>query len=234
MVAGQVLVIIAAALILLAYRYDTQRRLALLHLLAAVGCGFGGMWLIGQVDDWLVRSPCVASVLLVKAAAIALAEEGGKLATILLLAITLFRRKLVTPLDGLLIGQMVGLGMALSESTLYLKLEPQTLQTLGMEVVRLFAHSLMAGVVGFGVGCLKISGPTSQRLHRLLLCVGLTTAIHFAWNAIAYGQRAGLPAHLIPMLLMLTLMLLWKMFCTIAQRHADAGWPITTAPLRTA
>lgn len=234
MVAGHAITLIAAALILLAYRYDTTRRLALAHLLVAVGAGFAAMWVIGQADDRLLACPSIVSLLAVKAASIALVEEGGKLLCILALSATAFRRKLITPLDGLLIGQMVGLGMALNESTLYLDLEPHTLQTLGIEVVRLFAHSLMAGVIGFGVGCLRTTELRSKRAHRLLLCVGLTTGIHFAWNAIAYGRQAGLPAHLIPMLLMLTLMLLWKTFCNVAQRHAGDSWPITTAPLQMA
>jgi RsiW-degrading membrane proteinase PrsW (M82 family) len=124
-------------------------------------------------------------------------------------------------MDGLIYGRIAGVGMAVQESLLYLSLSPPTIETLGVEIVRLFAHSLMAGLVGFAIGL--GARPTGRREYypRLtLLCLALSTTMHFGWNVIAYSRQSGLFARFMPMVLMLTMMIIWHWFCSIAKARS--------------
>ncbi|HEY7088815.1 MAG TPA: PrsW family glutamic-type intramembrane protease [Tepidisphaeraceae bacterium] len=212
----------AAALVAWIYHRDRYEKEPWPAILLALATGFGAMWIIGQADDFAIRFLHISrDRIITKAATIALIEEGGKLFTVLFLAFVLLRKLFNDPMDGLIYGQLVGLGMAVEESLLYLSLSPATPQTLGIEIVRLFAHSLMGGIIGFaiGLGC----RPDHRREHypRLtILCVALTTTMHFAWNVAAYGEFKGIISHVLPMGLMLTLMGMWRLFCSIAESRA--------------
>jgi RsiW-degrading membrane proteinase PrsW (M82 family) len=210
--------------VLWTYQQDSPEREPWWAILFAVAFGFGMMWLIGMADDFAIRFfHLTPARIFPRAATIALIEEGGKLISILLLAVWLLRKQFNDPMDGLIYGRMVGLGMAVEESLLYLSLSPPTLQTFGIEIVRLFAHSLMAGLVGFAIGIgARPHGRSEYHPRLVLLCLALSTTMHFAWNVGAYGQFTGLFARILPMSLMLIMMLLWKWFCTIAQERSRA------------
>jgi CHASE2 domain-containing sensor protein len=111
--------------------------------------------------------------------------------------------------------------MAVQESLLYLSLSPPTLQTFGVEIVRLFAHSLMGGVVGFAIGLgARPSGKREYYPRLTLLCVALSTSMHFGWNVVAYSHQHGIFSHVMPMILMLAMMGIWHWFCSIAQARS--------------
>jgi hypothetical protein len=53
-----------------------------------------------------------------------------------------------------------------------------------------------------------------------LLCVVLSTTMHFGWDAVAYTSQRGWVTRLLPMGLMLAMMLTWRIFCNIAQERS--------------
>jgi RsiW-degrading membrane proteinase PrsW (M82 family) len=155
-----------------------------------------------------------------KAALIAAIEEGGKFVTILFLAVLLWR-EFNDPMDGLIYGRLMGLGMAIEESLLYLSFSPPTLQTLGTEIVRLFAHSLMGGLVGFAIGL--GGGPRGQRRQYPMLALGclmLSTFFHFSWNCIAYSPKVSVMGRVGPMLIMASMLMLWTVLCKVAENRS--------------
>jgi RsiW-degrading membrane proteinase PrsW (M82 family) len=90
-----------------------------------------------------------------------------------------------------------------------------------VEIVRLIAHSLMGGIVGFAIGL--GAQPTGRRNYQprlVLLCLALSTTMHFAWNVVAYTRSTELWARVMPMGLMMLMMLTWRWFCTIAQERS--------------
>jgi protease PrsW len=215
-------ILVAAALVVWTYRLDRHEKEPWHAILVALAVGFGMMWLIGMADDFAIRTLNLSKGRLVsKAATVALIEEGGKLITVLLLARVLLRRQFNDPMDGLIYGRIAGIGIAVQESLLYLSIAPATLQTFGIEIVRLFAHSLMAGIVGFaiGLGC-RPDGRRQRYPHLGLLCLGLSTAMHFGWNVAAYSHRTDALSRLMPMAIMLLMMVIWRWFCTIAEARS--------------
>ena len=226
-------ILVAAALVLWVYQHDRFEREPWWAVLVAVAVGFGAMWLIGFADDGAMRwlAPARGN-LAAKAAVVALIEEVGKLLTILLLARVILAPQFNDPMDGLIYGRLVGLGMAVEESLLYLSLAPANIETLGVEVVRLFAHSLMAGLIGFaiGLGCAParrcdstVPAPRCRPYPGLVVaCLLLSTLLHFGWNVIAYARPDGLIVKLIPMMVMLALMLTWRWLCNVAETRSRA------------
>lgn len=216
------MILSAAALVLWVCRYDRYDKEPWQAVLLALASGFAGMWLIGLADDFALRAAGLSREQMVaKAAIIAIIEEGGKLLTILLLARVLVGRHFNDPMDGLIYGRLMGLGMAVEESLFYLSLSPPTLSTLGMEIVRLFAHSLMGGLVGFAIGL--GAHPRSKRRDfpaLVLGCLALSTLLHFGWNIIAYRPPDPLISRLVPMGVMLTMMALWEWLCGIAETRS--------------
>jgi RsiW-degrading membrane proteinase PrsW (M82 family) len=176
----------------------------------AVGLGFTVMWMAGAIEDIVLGRMGPAHVTPgPKAAVVATAETIARIVMVFTVA-TLFRSRFTDPLDGLMYGTLGGLGMAIEESFLYLSLAPATPQTLGAEVVRLFAHSLMGGLVGFAVG--QWVRPNQQRRPRPSLtvgCLAVALLVHFSWDFIAYQTSRAALLRMLPMLLMLALMLVW-------------------------
>jgi RsiW-degrading membrane proteinase PrsW (M82 family) len=225
-------ILCAAALVLWVYHYDSYEKEPWWAVIVSVLTGFGVMWLLGQADNFAIRTfELTNQRVLAKAAVISLIEEGGKLFTVLLLANLLLRRHFNDPMDGLIYGRLAGVGMAVQESMLYLSIHPATLSTFGMEIVRLFAHSLMGGIVGFAIG-LGARPDGSRQTHARLatLCVALSTTMHFGWNTVAYAPRETLGSRIMPMGIMLLMMVLWRWFCHIAQTRSRQLFT-STAPV---
>lgn len=223
----------AAMLALFVWRhYDPHEREPWPAIVAAIFVGAIGMWFIGIADEWALRTlGLTIEHRYSRALVIAIVEEVGKLATILVLAWFVLRRCFNDPLDGLIYGRMVGLGMAVEESMLYLSLNPATLDTLGMEVVRLFGHSLMGGLVGFAIGIgARPDGPRQRHVGLAAGCLLLSTALHFAWDAVAYGPQDSVTARILPMGLMLVMMLIWRGLWSIAETRSREYFSPQAAP----
>ena len=117
------------------------------------------------------------------AALAALHEEAARLVIVIAIAVV-FPSEFNDPMDGIVYGSMVGLGMALEES-FYLRglLEAPDMLLLTVELVRLFGHLVMAGIVGFSIGLARtrIPGWPSQ----LARCLVVAFSLHFFWDWIA-------------------------------------------------
>ena len=200
----------AAGLAVFVYRYDLCAREPWYMVALAIALGFGFMWVAGAAEDQLLNHIGRARAgTAPKAAVVALCETFARMAMVFTVA-TLFRRRFTDPLDGLMYGTLGGLGMAIEESLLYLSFAPATAHTLGTEVVRLFAHSLMGGLVGFSVG--QWVRPNFRPRPRPVLtvgCLAVAVLVHFSWDYIAYQASRAALLKLVPMILMLSLMLVW-------------------------
>jgi RsiW-degrading membrane proteinase PrsW (M82 family) len=226
----------AALMVLFVRRYDLHEKEPWYMLLVAVALGIGVMWVAGRVEDAaFARLRLDTDDFAAKAALVTLVEESGKLLGVLLIAL-LFRRHFTDALDGLLYGTLAGLGMAIEESLLYLSLTPdKNAQALGAEVVRLFGHSLMGGLLGFAAGLTLRPAPGGPRKVALpATCVGVVLVVHFCWDYIAYRPHVAAAMRGVLMLLMLCLMLVWGAMAAYAmemsRRLPRAGEAAPDAP----
>jgi hypothetical protein len=113
-------------------------------------------------------------------------EELGRLAIVAALAI-LMPRQFNDPMDGIIYGSIVGLGMAVEESVFYLGLGwplPGPLLP-ATEPVRIMGHLALGGITGFAVGMARMR----MRGTALALagCLLVSTGIHTAWDWIAFA-----------------------------------------------
>ncbi len=212
MVVYVTLFVCAALMVLLVRRYDLYEKEPWYMLLVAVALGVGLMWTAGCVEDAIFgRLHLAREQFAAKAAIVSLVEETAKLLVVVLIA-RVFPRHFNNALDGLVYGTLGGLGMAIEESLMYLSLTPdKNALALGAEVVRLFAHSLMGGLLGFAVGLtLRPPEPNDPRKVALpVLCLTVALVVHFSWNYIAYRPHVAVAMRGLLMLLMLCLMMVW-------------------------
>jgi RsiW-degrading membrane proteinase PrsW (M82 family) len=231
----------AVLMVLLVRRYDLYEKEPWYMVLVAVALGIGLMWVAGKTEDALLLHFEIDSTeRATKAAIVTLVEETAKLLVVVVIAL-LFRRHFTDALDGLVYGTLGGLGMAIEESMMYLSLTPdKDAMTLGAEVVRLFAHALMGGLLGFAVGLTLRPPPESHAMHRPnphrvllpVLSVAAALIVHFCWDLIAYRSHVAASLRGVLMLLMLCLMLVWGAMVAYAMdlsrsfKRADAA-PVT-------
>ncbi len=212
----------AAGLAWKIYRYDRFEKEPWLMLLLTVGLGFLLMKLVGVAEDEVLgRLHLAASAFAAKAVIVATLEDSAKLLVVLLIA-RFFPRQINDPLDGIIYGTFAGLGAAVAESLMYLSFAPTTFSTLGAELTRLFAHSLMGGVAGFAVGI--GARPDRARIpHPLLVagCLLVSVAVHFAWDVMAYQRAESVVHRAAPMLLMLGLIVIWGRLLASASRRSQ-------------
>jgi RsiW-degrading membrane proteinase PrsW (M82 family) len=174
--------------VLLVYRYDLYDREPWWALLIAVAAGAAGMWLIGEIEQRtlsLFGPPLRPPILIATVAATH--EELMRLAIVIALAV-LLPRIFNDPMDGLVYGSMVGVGMAIDESISFLAPAAGELDALPpAELIRVFGHLIMGGITGFAIGMARI------RMRRwpiaLLGCLAASMAIHFLWDWIAFVVR---------------------------------------------
>ena len=200
----------AAGLAVFIYRYDLCTREPWPMVALAVGLGFTVMWMAGTAEDAMFSYLGVVRLDAGAKAAIVSGIETVARVVMVFTVATCFRSRFTDPLDGLMYGTLGGLGMAIEESLLYLSFAPATAHTLGAEVVRLFAHSLMGGLVGFSVG--QWVRPNHHPHPRPILtvgCLAVAILVHFSWDYIADQTSRAALLRLLPMLLMLALMLVW-------------------------
>jgi RsiW-degrading membrane proteinase PrsW (M82 family) len=199
----------AAGLAAFIYRYDLATREPWPMVVLAVGLGFTVMWMAGTAEDWLFTWMGVMRIgAATKAAIVTSCETVARVVMVVTVA-TCFRKRFTDPLDGLMYGTLGGLGMAIEESLLYLSFAPATAHTLGAEVVRLFAHSLMGGLVGFTIGHGVRPQHPRPRPFLTVGCLAVAILVHFSWDYIAYQTDRAALLRVLPMLLMLALMMVW-------------------------
>lgn len=167
---------------LLVWRYDLYEKEPWWMVLIAVAVGAGTMSVVGPLEDLTLRRLRAVSGIASRAAVAATHEEATKVLAVAAIAI-LFRRQFNDPLDGLVYGAYVGLGMAIEESLFYLRFAGSLWTLPASEVVRLMGHPMLGGIAAFGLGLL----PARQRSWPLGVAAGLIVAVglHFAWDVLA-------------------------------------------------
>jgi len=180
----------AALLAWMVYRYDLYEKEPWYLLLLAVALGYVVFWGLGYVEDvtdrWLGFYGPKENVC-GQAAVASSHEELAKLLAVALIAL-LFKRHFNDPMDGLIYGCFVALGMALEESLFYLHVSfsdpagPTNFQLIGREAVRLVLHILLGGISGFGVGLIVEHSRLRHWLPILLGCLATSMMIHFLWD----------------------------------------------------
>jgi RsiW-degrading membrane proteinase PrsW (M82 family) len=172
----------------LVYRYDLYEHEPVWLLGVAVALGALAMGQAGRLEAWILRGMPRADVLDVAAIA-AVAEEILKLLVVVVVAL-LARREFDDPMDGVVYGSMAGLGAALEESVFYSGLFPDRPTSMpAAELVRLWAHVVLGGIVGFSVGFWR----TRPGRAAAFAVVGLAVAcaLHFGWDALVLSLPAG-------------------------------------------
>jgi len=173
----------------LVIRYDLYEHEPLPLLAVAVALGALAMSAAGRVEDHVLSGWSRAGSLGVAAVA-AVAEELAKLVVVLLVSI-LARREFDDPMDGVVYGSMAGLGAALEESVFYHHSAAVATFVPAAELVRLWAHVVLGGIVAFPLGFWR-ARPRRAALFSLAT-LGVAVTLHFAWDAIVLSARAGEP-----------------------------------------
>lgn len=170
---------------LLVYRYDLYEREPWYMIVLAIVLGALGMRLVGAIE--LVSLVLVDSHVAAAALA-ALHEEAARLLMVIAIALV-FRSQFNDPMDGIVYGSLIGLGMAIEESFYFLGLlgTPSPL-VLPVEIVRLLGHLVMAGILGFGVGLARTD--VFGWRGKLLRCALVAFALHFLWDWVALDSSA--------------------------------------------
>ncbi|GMU81114.1 MAG: hypothetical protein AMXMBFR47_09850 [Planctomycetota bacterium] len=166
------------------YRYDLFDPEPIPLILLAVAVGAGAGWLVAHPEaviadllarrfDWYVALPIAAAV----------CEDLLKLAAVAVLALAA-RRWFQDPLDGLIYGTYVGLGMAIEESIHFWSDGTFAMQSACNGLVRMAGHLVFGGIISFPLGLLLIRPPISRSRFAAAFaaCVVLTLALHFAWD----------------------------------------------------
>jgi RsiW-degrading membrane proteinase PrsW (M82 family) len=165
---------------LLVYRYDLYEREPWYMILLAAGVGAVTMRFVGAVELFTLGFAETQGGM---AALGALEEELARLAVVGAVAV-IFPGQFDDPMDGIVYGSVVGLGMGLEESFYLLNLlsEPNIL-TLPVELVRLFGHLVMGGITGFGIGMVR--GGIFGWQRALARTFAIAWALHFTWDWLA-------------------------------------------------
>ena len=211
----------AAAIIALVYRYDLYDREPWFPIFLALSCGYIMMHVAGLTEEFLINGLQIRrDQPLTKAMLVAVVEDSGKLLLVFALA-SLLARHFNDPLDGLVYGTLIGLGAAMNESMNYLRFLPLDSHTLGGEVIRLFAHAMMGGILGFGVGLearpwRKPGPPSFIVIPALLIIFG----IHVAWDWIAYQPAQAEELRWVTMVLMTAMMAIWGTMVFVGMKRS--------------
>jgi protease PrsW len=169
----------------LVYRYDLYDREPWYVSLAVVIAGGVAMRGLGSLEDAAIHAigdgtPTTAQIALVAASF----EESVRLLIVLTVALAA-PRYFNDPMDGLIYGSMVGIGMAVEETIHWTATGTSVAAAIPVELVRLFGHVLMGGITGFGIGLMRRHGAGSSWIPTAVACLAAGTALHFTWDYIA-------------------------------------------------
>jgi RsiW-degrading membrane proteinase PrsW (M82 family) len=171
----------------LVYRYDLYEHEPVPLLAVAIALGAGAMGVAGLVEGRILAGERDPGPLAIAAVASG-AEEGLKLLVVVAVSI-LARREFDDPMDGVVYGSMAGLGAALEESIFY-----QRSSAFGTvpaaELVRLWAHLVLGGIVGFPLGFWRAA--PRRAVPAALGGLAVAVSLHFTWDAVVLSVRGGL------------------------------------------
>lgn len=165
------------------YRYDMYEREPWYMVLLAVAMGFALMQGIGYVEEFTLGLFNDSSSAFSRAVVAGTHEECVRLLAVMGLAI-LIPSQFNDPMDGIIYGCLIGLGMAIDESIFFLQLGGNPDYLPPNEIIRLFGHLLMGGITGFAVGMFRMK--MKFWLPSLLGCFSFSILLHFVWDIIAF------------------------------------------------
>ncbi len=170
----------------LVYRYDLYNREPWYLIALAAGLGFVTMRVVATTELWALG---FVEAYAAEAAVAAILEETTRLAAVAAIAFA-FPKKFDDPMDGIIYGSIVGLGMAAEESLFFLQARSAAdLLLFPLEIVRLLGHLVMGGIAGFGVGIGRMGTPGWRR--ALVLSFSTAIALHFSWDWVALAAADG-------------------------------------------
>lgn len=231
----------AAGLARIVYRYDMYEREPWYLLLLAMALGAAAGWALGYGEDAVLRLFGEHDrSLLVLAAVAGVTEELLKVSIVLAIWFCL-PWHFNDPFDGLIYGAMAGLGFAVEESIFYVDMQrahAPALAIVGQETVRLLLHLLLGGLACVGLGLARFRVPRWPAI--LFGGMVLAMLIHLSWDyfcglptqagGTSFAQRA------ISVALMLAALVLFAAAVVTAARrsgevhqgdrlHTLWGWP---------
>lgn len=205
------------------YRYDLFDPEPIPLILLAVALGAAAGWLVATPEamlaglvsrrfDWYVALPLAA----------ALCEDSLKLAIVAGLALAC-RRWFQDPLDGLIYGTYVGLGMAIEESVHYWSDGKLAMESAGSGLIRMAGHIVFGGIVAFPLGLPLVRPPIRRNLIAAAFvgCVALALLLHFAWDYNAFRPGAAENyATPVAVLLMVTGLVAYRLLVVTGARYS--------------
>jgi RsiW-degrading membrane proteinase PrsW (M82 family) len=186
----------------LVYRYDLYNREPWSLLVLAAAAGAVGMHLVAGVELFTFR---FFDGEVIGSAIGALYEELTRLVLVGAIAV-LFPKEFDDPMDGIIYGAIIGLGMGVEESFSLLNLmaSPNVVM-LPVELVRLCGHLVMGGICGFGFGIVRMRMAGGPR--ALCVSFAIAFALHFGWDWIALASPDGSSLTVVRTLLAIAIML---------------------------
>lgn len=210
--------VLAAGLV---YRYDLFEKEPWYMVLLAMTAGGLVMSTMGVIENGLLdlagEPPRPAWLIAIVAGG---CEELAKLALVIGIAV-LARRHFNDPMDGIIYGSLVGLGMAVEESLYFMRINPPAIDRLpNTEFIRLAGHLVFGGIAGFGVGMIRMR--MRGAVVVLMACFAVAFGLHMAWDWIAFtamyaGRMSGIQTAL-AVAIMLSGMLLYGRLVVVGNR----------------
>ncbi len=167
----------AAGGVVIVLRHDLHDREPPLAVALCILTGFLATPFLGRLEDGIIfgisRTPSIALIAL----AAGVVEEFSR--TLLVTAFALVdRRRFNDPMDGIVYGSLLGIGMAGFETLLYAGGGfPPDGETLSREAVRLYGHIILGGIAGYPAGLLRMkerTGPLAMAVFPVA-----AAALHF-------------------------------------------------------
>jgi RsiW-degrading membrane proteinase PrsW (M82 family) len=174
------------------YVHDKYEKEPWWMLVAAVVAGFVVMMGLERIELLVLSALGVESGFTWKLAlSAALVEDLARAALIVGLALA-GHHYVNDPLDGMIYGMLIGLGMAAAESFDHLRAQrPADFELVSGELFRFVGHCFLGGVVGFAI--LEATPQTRPRIRvsRVLCCFAAAALPHFVidYAAESHGQQ---------------------------------------------
>ncbi|MCZ6835452.1 MAG: PrsW family glutamic-type intramembrane protease [Planctomycetota bacterium] len=164
-------------------------------VLFAVAIGMVSMYAIGFVERWSYSQIGDLMTPFQQALVASTHEEGIRLVMVVALAL-LLPSQFNDPMDGLIYGSLIGLGMAVLESIQYMTHDGDVPNTLPpQEIIRIMGHLLMGGITGFAVGMMRMR--MKYWIPVLGISVIFSMGLHLLWDVIALTTSARGSANLL-------------------------------------
>jgi RsiW-degrading membrane proteinase PrsW (M82 family) len=172
----------------LVYRYDLYEHEPIPLLGVAVALGASAMWIAGGAESAILAGLAAPGPLAIAGVA-SVVEETMKLLVVAAVSVLAWR-EFDDPMDGVVYGSMAGLGAALEESVFYRR---SALGMVGLvpaaELVRLWAHVVLGGIVGFPLGFWRAA--PRRAVPAALAGLAVATGLHFGWDAVVLSVGGG-------------------------------------------